>query len=103
MSSKPLLTEPNVKTFLGSALRECQKFKMVYNNTIMNLALLGCFIFILIVILVCKYRGKLTEREKQIREREKQEYILSKIKNYQTARAYSHNHLITELPNFETY
>jgi len=48
--------------------------------------------------LVIKYKKKLTPKQKEIKNREKQHYILSKIKNYQDAKLKMSESLITGLP-----
>jgi hypothetical protein len=39
--------------------------------------------------------------EKQKKDREKQQYILSKVQNFQLAKKQAHQELITGLPNWE--
>ena len=46
--------------------------------------------------------GKLTPVEKDMKNREKQQYILSKIKNYQEAKQRAQQELITGLPHWDT-
>ena len=50
--------------------------------------------------LVYKYKGKLSPVELQSKNIEKQQYILSKIKNLQQAKRIAHQELITGLPNW---
>jgi hypothetical protein len=52
-------------------------------------------------VLLFKYKGKLTPKEIQIKDNEKQQYILSKIKNYQDTRLRESQNLITGLPKWE--
>jgi uncharacterized protein YpmB len=104
--AKPLLTEPGVKSYLNYALKQCHIIKINYYNTIYNITLFIIFIVILGGILYYKYKGKPTEEEKQQKNREKQQYILEKIKNFQEAKKEAHQRLsqetlITGLPHFE--
>ena len=99
-SSKPVLTEPGVTYFLNETLKQCRDFKNKYNNTLFNVSLLIGFLLLLGTILLIKYKGKLTPEEKEEKEREKQHYILSKIKNYQEAKERSQQGLITGLPEW---
>jgi len=99
--SKPLLVEPGVKYFLHETLKQCKVYKEKYNNYLYNAGLLICFIFILGAILLYKYKGKLSEEEVEQKEREKKQYILSKIKNFQDAKRIAHQELITSLPNWD--
>jgi hypothetical protein len=66
-----------------------------------NVLLLLFFLIILGVILLFKYKGKLTPVEKDLKERTKQQYILSKIKNFQDAKRIAHQELITGLPGWD--
>ena len=58
------------------------------------------FIVVLAGILIYKYKGKLNTSEKRQLELQKQEYILSKIKNYQDAKRKESQDLITGLPTW---
>ena len=66
-----------------------------------NIGLLICFIIILGIILLFKYKGKLTPEEIRQKELDKKKYILSKIKNYQDTRKREEQELITGLPHWE--
>ena len=56
---------------------------------------------ILGVTLLVKYKGKLTPAEKEEKENEKKQYILSKIRNYQQDKVRKQQELITGLPHWE--
>jgi hypothetical protein len=98
---KPMLTEPGVKFFLNETLKQCHIFKEKYNNTLVNIGLLIGFLIILGILLVYKYKGKLTPQEIKEKELEKKKYILSKIRNYQDAKLRAQQELITGLPHWE--
>jgi hypothetical protein len=49
-----------------------------------------------------KYKGKLTPVEIEKKNKEKQQYILSKIQNFQKAKRIAQQELITGLPNWES-
>ena len=89
--SKPMLTEPGVTYFLNATLKQCHTFKEKYQNMIFNIGLL----------LLYKYKGKLTPEEIEEKELEKKKYILSKIRNYQDAKIRSQQELITGLPHWD--
>lgn len=98
---KPFLVEPGTKYFLSETLKQSHEFRIKYENYIINI---GLFIFFLICLgglLYYKYKGRLTPLEKQQKEREKQQYILSKIKNFQENKRRMHQELITGLPDWE--
>ena len=98
---KPTLTEPGVKYFLNHALKQSHIVREKFHNTIFNI---GMFIFFLVIlwgILVYKYKVKLTPVEIAKKNKEKQQYILEKIKNFQIAKQRAHQELITGLPHWE--
>jgi hypothetical protein len=99
--SKPLLVEPGIKYFLHETLKKCKEYKETYNNYLYNAGLFIFFMLILGAILLYKYRGKLSTEEMQQKDREKKQYILSKIKNFQDAKRIAHQELITSLPNWD--
>lgn len=98
---RPSLIEPGVKYFLNESLKQCHIFKAKYNNTLYNIIILIVFLIILGILLLYKYKGKLTIEEKEQKEEEKRIYILSKIKNYEQSRIKAQQELITGLPHFE--
>lgn len=97
----PKLVENGVKYFLNETLKQCRIFKEKYQNMIFNIGLLLFFLFILAGVLIYKYKGKLTPIEKQKKDREKKQYILSKIQKFQQAKKIAHQELITGLPNWD--
>ncbi len=98
---KPSLTEPGVKYFLYQSLKQCHSVRTHFHNYIFNIGLFILFIVILGVILIYKYKGKLSPVELEKRNREKQQYILEKIKMLQNAKRVAHQELITGLPAWE--
>ena len=101
-SSKPVLTEPGVKYFLSQTLKQCHIIKNNFHNTVFNVGLFIAFLLILGLILLYKYKGRLTDVEKHKKNQEKQQYVLSKIKNLQEAKRRAHQELITGLPNWDS-
>jgi hypothetical protein len=99
--SKPALIEPGIKYFLNETLKQCREFRNNYNNLLFNVSLFISFLVILGAILLYKYKGKLTPVEKDMKDRMKQQYILSKIKNFQDAKRLAHQELITGLPGWD--
>lgn len=99
--SKPTLIEPGVKYFLNETLKQCNIIRNEYNNTIFNIGLLFLFCIILAFVLLYKYKGRLTPIEIQKKNRDKQQYILSKVKQLQEAKKRAHQELITGLPVWE--
>lgn len=99
--SKPKLTEPGVKYFLHQTLKQCHIARDNFHNMVFNIGLFVGFLIILGFILLYKYKGKLSPVEVAQKNKEKQQYILSKIKNFQEAKRIAHQELITGLPNWE--
>ena len=99
--AKPLLVEPGVKYFLRETLKQCNNFKNKYHHTLFNVGMFLLFVCIIAFVLMYKYKGKLTPEEKRQKERETQQYIMTKIKNYQDAKRIAHQELITGLPGWD--
>ena len=99
--AKPTLTEPGVKYFLNQALKQSHIIREQFHNTIFNIGMLLLFLIILGGILVYKYKGKLSPVEIAQKNKEKQQYILEKIKTFQIAKQRAHQELITGLPHWE--
>ena len=100
-STKPMLTEPGVKYFLNETLKQCHKIREMYNNYIFNVCMTSLFFIILGILLLYKYKGKLTPMEIEQKETTKKHYILSKIRNYQEAKHKAQQELITGLPHWD--
>jgi hypothetical protein len=62
--AKPRLTEPGVKYFLNETLKQCHHFKDKHHNTLFNVGMFIGFMVILGILLLYKYKGKLTMAER---------------------------------------
>jgi hypothetical protein len=100
MSDKPMLIEANIKHTLANTLHHCHMFKLQHYNFLFNIGILILFFIILSLILLVKYRGKPTEKERLEKEYRKKEYILSRIQNFQESRNKLSQTLITGLPSW---
>jgi hypothetical protein len=98
---KPILTEPGVKYFLNQALKQSHIIREQFHNTVFNIGMFILFLIVLGGILVYKYKGKLTPVEVAKKNKEKQQYVLEKIKKFQVAKQIAHQELITGLPHWE--
>lgn len=98
---KPTLTEPGVKFFLNQALKQSHIIREKFHNTIFNIGMFILFLLILGSILIYKYKGKLTPLEIMQKNKDKQQYILERIKNFQIAKQKAQQELITGLPHWE--
>jgi len=99
--SRPHLTEPGMTYFLHQTLKQCHIVREKFHNMIFNVGMFIAFLLVLGLILLYKYKGKLSPVELDKKNREKQQYILSKIQNFQEAKRIAHQGLITGLPKWE--
>ena len=101
-SPKPVLTEPGVTYFLHQTLKQCHIVRDNFHNMVFNVGLFIGFLLVLGLILLYKYKGKLSPVELEKKNKEKQQYILSKIQNFQQAKRIATQELITGLPAWES-
>ena len=94
------LVEPGVKYFISCSLRQCREFKDKYINILFNIGMFVLFIIIVSGILIYKYKGKMTPIEREIINRKKQEYIVSKLQQIAFIKKQTSERLITDLPNW---
>ena len=83
-----------------SDIPNCNDFRINYFNIVFNFSLLFIFFIILCIVLIVKYKGKLTPEEQEEKNMETKTYILSKIKNFQVDKLRKQQNLITGLPHF---
>ncbi len=101
-SRRPILIEPGVKYFLDETLKNCHENKKTYFNKIVNVSLFIFFISLISLTLYIKYKGKLTPRERKIKDRKIQEYLISKLKVMEVDRRRNRQDLITNLPVYKS-
>jgi len=94
------LVEPGVKYFISCSLMKCRDFKSKYINVIFNITMSVLFFLLIFGILAYKYKGKMTPIEIEIKNRKKQEYIVSKLKQIALIKKQTSEQLITDLPNW---
>ena len=99
--SKPTLIEPGTKYFLGQNLKLSHDYKIVFYNKVFNIVLFIIFFVILGLLLLYKYKGKLTPMEKRKKNAEQHQYVLERIKKFQEAKRIAHQELITGLPEWD--
>ena len=97
----PILTEPGVTYFLNQSLKQSHIIREKFYNMVFNIGMLIFFIIILGGMLAYKYKGKLTHIEIAQKNKEKKQYILERIKNFQISKQRAHEELITGLPHWE--
>lgn len=99
-NNSPSLIEPGIRYFIGGTLRECYKFKERHINTLFNIGMTIMLIVLVSTVLVYKYKGRLTPIELALKNRKKQEYIVSKLQQisiHKKLKNYNEN-MITDLP-----
>jgi len=94
------LVEPGVHFFFNETLKKCKDFKDKYYNLIYNVLMFAGFCLIMFLILRYKYKSKIDIQEQKHRELQKEKYITSKIRNYQSEKKMNSN-IITGLPEYE--
>lgn len=100
-SSTPTLVEPGVKYFIRETLKKCHGYKETYKNQIFNVGLFVSMVVIVGIVLAYRYKGKPSPEEVAQKDREKKQYIISKIRNYQDDRKRAQQQLITGLPHWD--
>jgi hypothetical protein len=98
--SEPSLVEPNVKNYLKKMLHNIHIFKVGYYTFIFNVFLFASFFLLLGLILLFKYKGKPSKEELEERKKQKEQFIFSRLKNYQDNKVAEHQKLITCLPKW---
>ena len=76
----PTLIEPGVRYFLSKSLEQCHKVKEYYHTQHFNFVAGIAFFICLGIFLYLRYKGKPTPEEVKAKQRQQQEYILSKLK-----------------------
>ena len=98
----PNLTEPGVKYFMKETLKNCNKNKFEYNNTLLNTGLFVLFFSILAIVIYFSYRKKQDVIDKEIENEKRQHYVLNMVKNMNNRELQKHGDNITDLPKFES-
>ena len=100
--TRPILTEPGTKYFLSSTLQKSNIKKKKQYKFYFNAFLLSIFMIILISFLTYKYKNKPTEDEKLALKRQKEIYILSKVRNVIERKEKEQTSMLTNLPKFNS-
>ena len=100
--TKPLLIEPGTKYFLSATLKTCNIRKNKNKKFFFNLTLFSIFIIVVMAFLYYKYKNKPTFQDIQQKKREKEIYILSKVRNVIERTEKEQTAMLTNLPKFES-
>ena len=77
--NKPILTEPGVKYWLSQTLKECHGFKDKHISFIYNIAMLVILVMVISGFLSYKYKGYISSEELAEKNKQKQEFTVSKL------------------------
>ena len=100
MSLNPKLCEPGTKYFMSNMLKECHKFKLQYISFFFNIGMMFLFIAMVGGFLLYRYKGRLTISEVALKNRKKEEYIMSKLQFLSAIRNNNSQDMITNLPDW---
>lgn len=93
----PRLVESNVRAYLYNSLNRCHEYKTTIFSWTFNIGLFLGFIFIIGAILYLRRKRELPPWEKEAKMLQEQNYVLSKIKEYQMDQK-RQSSMITDLP-----
>ena len=92
------LIEPNILNNIQDKLMFCHEKKGRIQSWVFNVIGYSLFFIIVILVLYCCRKRKMTPYEEAEKLRRDQDYIMSKIKQYQTAKRPDNTSAITHLP-----
>ena len=96
---RPNLIEPGVSYFYTKILQQCHNTRLKYYNIMLNASLFFGFIAVLYLVLSYKKRSKIERLEqKEELERQKLNYILTKLSTFNKKKLEERQELITNLP-----
>ena len=94
----PSLIEPGVKYWLNQSLKECRRFNDKNINYIFNIGVTVLLIICISGFLLYNYKGNITPEEIAIKNKIKQEYIISKLQQLALVKKQKDTNMITDLP-----
>lgn len=100
---KPSLIEPGMQSYIKGTLKNCKNYKNQYSNFMFNIIMCIGFFLLFGVILYVKFKGKITKKERQKKNRDKQYYILSKLQKLKDIQSSPNGNMITNLPNWNDH
>lgn len=103
MDSVPKLTEPGIRSFVGKSLRDYHKYRDGITSTLFNIIMLVCFVATVSGILYWRYKGRITPQDLAFKNREKKEYIFTKLQTLATMKERVRPGMITNLPTWNDH
>tara|TARA_Y100000768_G_scaffold277769_1_gene213159 strand:+ start:10900 stop:11232 length:333 start_codon:yes stop_codon:yes gene_type:complete len=101
MDNKPALIEPGISYLLKSSLKEYHRVRENNTSFIFNIVTGASFFLLIALVLLWRYKGRLTKSEIYKRNIIKKEYIMSKLQQYSGIKKQSS--LITDLPTWNEH
>jgi hypothetical protein len=98
MSAFPHLIDYNARLFMNSVLQKCHDNRIYLYSIALNLGVFVAFVLVFGLALYYCYTKKPNEYERHEKMIKDQEYILSKIRFYQSEISNKKQSSITELP-----
>ena len=100
--TRPYLIEPGTKYFLSATLQNSNIKRIKQNKFYFNVSLFVLFSIVVAFFLMYKFKNKATQEEIQAKKRQKEIYILSKVRNVIEHKERQHTNIITNLPKFQS-
>lgn len=105
MQNAPRLIETSVRNYMHSALQTCHENRIRIYSTAFNVLVLVSFLVFFSLALYYSYINKPSDRDKYQKQLQDQQYVLSKIRFYQTQKELQREQVskITDLPTQMLY
>jgi hypothetical protein len=99
---QPYLIEPGTKYFLSATLKKSNIKRGKLKTFYFNIFLLLIFSIVIVSFLTYKFKTKATREEIEEKKRQKEIYILSKVRNVIERKEREQKNIITNLPKFQS-
>ena len=96
------LVEPGVKYFISETLKNCNKAKMEYYSTLLNIFLFTSLITIVGMILYFNYKTDDQSYKQREKMRKQEEYLANVIHKVKREQQRERGQMITNIPEFES-
>jgi uncharacterized transporter YbjL len=105
MQNAPRLIETSVRNYMHSALQTCHENRIRIYSMAFNVLVLVSFLVIFSLALYYSYINKPSDHDKYKKQLQDQQYVLSKIRFYQTQKELQREQVskITDLPTQMLY
>ena len=101
VNTKPILTEPGIKYFLGCTLKECKLVRDKRYTVLFNVGMTALLLGIFGGFLYYRFKGKLTPQQMAEKNQRKKEYLFAKMQQLALVRKnMTPGGAITQLPEW---